>query len=38
MIRSTGDIYDGHWFDSKMHGSGTMLYADRRIYTGGWLN
>ncbi|CAF1436793.1 unnamed protein product, partial [Adineta steineri] len=21
-----------------MHGSGAMFYADRRIYTGGWLN
>ncbi|CAF3538510.1 unnamed protein product, partial [Adineta steineri] len=38
MIWSNRDNYVGHWIDSKMHGLGTMRYADRRIYTGGWLN
>ncbi|CAF1395412.1 unnamed protein product [Adineta steineri] len=38
MIWPNRDIYDGDWFDSKMHGLGTMRYADRRVYTGGWLN
>ncbi|CAF4063969.1 unnamed protein product, partial [Adineta steineri] len=38
MIWSNHDNYVGHWIDNKMHGLGTMRYADRRIYTGGWLN
>ncbi|CAF1494282.1 unnamed protein product [Adineta steineri] len=38
MIWSNHDNYVGHWIDSKMHGLGTMRYADRRVYTGGWLN
>lgn len=34
-----GGKYRGNWLNNKMHGKGTLEYADGRIaYQGDWLN
>ncbi len=33
-----GDVYEGEWFNDKMHGKGMLRHADESSYEGIWEN
>jgi hypothetical protein len=35
---SHGGIYEGQWFEGKMHGKGVFTFPNGNVYDGNWAN